>query len=129
MTTAILNIKGRRALPYRLHPAALARLLAFAPSLDAYVRWWISIAAISVAIASATAYVASVNAMLLAGEAMRRDARVLADLEQEYATRSGELLARESPAPLEASAREAGMVDATGVRFLTAGEEPIALSR
>lgn len=92
------------------------------------VRRWLAAAAIAVSVTAIVAYVAAVNAMLLAGEAMKRDARALAALEQEQAALSSSLVARESPAWLESRARASGMVEATGIRFLMGGDS-VALSR
>lgn len=87
----------------------------------------LSIISVAVILASAAAYVAAVNVMLLDGEAMKQDVRILAQRRQEYAGRQSALAARESPAWLEARARADGMVDASTVRFVAAGDSVAAV--
>lgn len=127
----IFKIAKAHMLPRR--PVAAALVLprhaeALSLAVSPMVRRRLAGAAIAVSILSVAAYVAAVNAMLLAGEAMKEDAKVLAALEQEYAVLSSSLVARESPAWLESSARANGMVEAQGIRFLMGGDA-VALSR
>lgn len=125
---AILNIARRAVLPHRPMIAALAlprRIPLFEFSISATARHGVSLAAITVAISAAIAYVVAVNVMLFAGETMKQDVRILNVFSQEHSALSSALVSRESPRRLEADARAHGMVEAIGVRFL-AGSEAVA---
>ncbi len=127
----ILKIAQRAAFPHRPMIAALAlplRIPVFAMPVSATARYWISGAAIAVAVAAAVAYMIAVNVMLFAGETMKNNGRILNVLSQEHAALSSVLISRESPRQIEADARAHGMVEAIGVRFL-AGSDTVALSR
>ncbi len=108
---------------------ALERSLsAWAISGSVRLRQWLSSALIAAGVGAAITYVIAVNAILLHGEAVKRERKAVAALEQEYAALQARLLARQSPAWLEAEARRGGMVAVTGIRYLTA-HQSVALSR
>lgn len=108
---------------------ALERSLsAWAISGSVRLRQWLAVALIAAGVGAAITYVIAVNAILLHGEAVKRERRAVSALEQEYAALQARLLARQSPAWLEAEARRGGMVAVTGIRYLTA-HQSVALSR
>ena len=128
---AIFKITRRTALLRSPTIAALAvarRSPLFAIPVSAGARYVISVAAIIAAILAAIAYVVAVNVMLLAGETMKHDGRILNALLQERSALSSALGSRESPRRIEADARAHGMVEAIGVRFLSP-TDTVALSR
>lgn len=113
--------------PHRAIALALPRL-AFWGIAHGYVRWrWVSVGAVTLIIAASALYVVTVNALLLHGEAMRRAVGALAELERERAALEEQFLQRRSPSWLAATARSRGMVEASGVRYLTP-PSPVALS-
>ena len=107
---------------------ALPRVRAFSWSLGDRFGRRLGAGALIISIASGIAYVIAVNAILLHGEAMKREGKTLAALEQEYAAFEIELLGRQSPAWLSAQARTQGMVAVEGLRYLTR-HQSVALSR
>lgn len=115
----------------RAGPAAAVLALPHAPALSLAIgepiRRRIAVVLLAVVIAAIVAYVVAVNAILLHGEAMKREEKTLAALEQEYAALHSKLLGRQSPAWLEAQARRQGMVSVQGLRYLT-HYQSIALS-
>lgn len=127
----ILEIAKLQSLSRRPGVAAFAlprHSRAFALPISEAARRWTAIAAILVALAAVIAYVAAVNVILFAGEAMKQDQKALGVLQQEHAALSSVLVARESPAWLETHARANGMVEAVGIRFLDQNNA-VALSR
>lgn len=90
-------------------------------------RQWFAGAAIVCIVCAAVAYIVAVNAMVLAGEEMRRQGTELAKLEQRHALLQSALVERQSPAWLQSHALNYGMVEATSVRYLRT-HEPIALA-
>ncbi|MDP3727397.1 MAG: hypothetical protein Q8R35_02015 [bacterium] len=120
--TTILNIAKRYAFRERSAATAVLALPRFPRvlTLPFSGRAWrgIAMGALVVAVLAVAAYVAAVNAILLAGEDMKQDRKVLSSLQQEHALLAAALAAQESPAWLEANARAQGMVEATGIHFL-----------
>lgn len=113
----------------RRHPIAAAIPWLPQLALPAGLRWrWLAMGALGLAVTAATLYVVAVNALLLHGEAMRRASGGLAALERERAALAEELLVRRSPSWLSANARDYGMVEASGMRYLTP-PSPVALSQ
>ena len=119
MKIAKLQVLSRR--PTAAVFAMPRRTWAFNLPISEAARQWVAFAAIAVAIIAVISYVVAVNTILLSGEAIKRDRMTLNALQQEQAALSSMLVARESPASLEARARASGMVEVTGVRFLDSG--------
>lgn len=109
---------------FRLFWPAEFSLFPLSPAL----RKYLSAFSIGIAFAAIAIYIAAVNAMLLDGQAINREAKVLARLEQDYAALQSLLVQRQSPAQLQANALENGMVAAAGVRYINSGQ-PVAFSR
>ncbi len=107
---------------------ALPRMRALAWSLGDRFGRRLGAGALIIGIVSGIAYVVAVNAILIHGEAMKREGKTLAALEQEYAVLQIELLGRQSPAWLSLQARTQGMVVVEGLRYLTR-HQSVALSR
>lgn len=127
-------LKNMIAAPWnRTAPAATALALpharAFSWSFSDRLRRRLGAGALIISIASGIAYVIAVNAILLHGEAMKREEKTLGVLEQEYAALQIELLSRQSPAWLSAQARTQGMVAVEGLRYLTTRHQSVALFR
>lgn len=125
--------KNMIAVPWnRTAPAAVAlalpRVRALAWSLGDRFGRRLGAGAAIIGIASGIAYVIAVNAILLHGEAMKREGKTASALEQEYAALEIELLGRQSPAWLSLQARTQGMVVVEGLRYLTR-HQSVALSR
>ncbi|MDP3727095.1 MAG: hypothetical protein Q8R35_00460 [bacterium] len=130
--TTILNIAKRYALRERSAATAVLALPRFprALTLPFGGRAWrgVIMGAVIVMVLAAAAYVAAVNAILLAGEDVKQDRNILSSLQQEHALLAAALAAQESPAWLEANARAQGMVEATGIHFLNSAGA-VAFSR
>lgn len=116
----------------RTGSAAAVLALPHAPALSLVIgermRRRIAVVLLAVVTAAVGAYVIAVNAILLHGEAMKREEKSVAALEQEYAALHTKLLGRQSPAWLEAQARTQGMVSVQGLRYLT-HYQSVALSQ
>lgn len=121
-------------LPARTPPQialAASRLAWYAASfrLSASARTWqaCSTASAVIAVMAVIVYIVAVNAILLSGEAIRREATELNTLERKNRTLANALVERQSPSWLELSARGGGMVTAGNVRYL-ARDQAVALS-
>ena len=113
--------------PHAMTSALPLRLLGAWSLVGERRRQWLAIAAIACIACAAAAYIVAVNAMVLAGEEMRRQGVELAKLEQRHALLQSVLAERQSPAWLQVRAMNHGMVEAVSIRYLRA-HEPIALA-
>lgn len=91
------------------------------------IRRWIAVGALAVCGTAVIAYVAAVNAMMLDGEAMRRVSAWVAVSERERALVESRLIGRQAPSALRLLAANGQMVEAEGIRYLSASQ-PVALS-
>ncbi|OHA09026.1 MAG: hypothetical protein A3B37_03575 [Candidatus Sungbacteria bacterium RIFCSPLOWO2_01_FULL_59_16] len=85
-------------------------------------RFWIAIALVAATLASLAAYVVAVNAILLAGETIRREETALRILDQENALLASRAAERQSPLWLERQSRLQGLTEAGSIRYLRPGE-------
>lgn len=91
-------------------------------------RRWLGFFFGGIIFSAAVFYIVSVNAMLLGGEAIRKDSGILKQIRREHALLKGSAIRRESPAWLEGESRKNGMVDAGSLRYVSPGAS-VALSR
>lgn len=105
-------------LAYRMHPMRFSALPRAAFFSSARGRYSVSLLFIFVAIASAAAYVAGVNIMLVQGAEMKKLDREAAFYEDETGRLQDTAVRQTSPSFLEETARNAGLVQSSGVRYL-----------
>lgn len=119
-------------IPSRSHAFVLLALPRLAPrslALTIGVRRWLAIGFAVIGASAAAAYIVAVNAILLSGAATQRQNTLITALQRERTEFENILIARQSPAWLQARAAGNGMVAVSGLRYLTLGEPPVALSR
>lgn len=128
--TQRIRVHGSADISLRMEhavPLAIPRLFSWRGTVSAPSRVRIAGMLAGIAIMAVISYIVAVQAMLLGGEALRGERRVLEELEQETAVLQGLLAERRSPLAIQASSRVNGMVEVTTVRYVTA-HPTVALS-
>lgn len=124
MKSRLKNIQQQARVAVAAYPMAFP-LPKFALSAK---RHWLGFFLCGIIFAAAVLYIASVNAMLLGGEAIRKESGVLKELKREQALLNDSAIRRESPAWLEDESRKGGMVDVGALRYVGSGAS-VAFSR
>ena len=90
----------------------------YGPYLGSRARRWWALTLVLIGGSALLSYVIAVNAILLAGVAIREHTGTLQSLERESRRLQQELIRLQSPAWLVERSRQEGMVRADGVRYL-----------
>ncbi|MEK9148362.1 MAG: hypothetical protein AAB650_02895 [Patescibacteria group bacterium] len=106
----------------------LPRIFSFRIAFGAAASRWTAIIIAAVGLAAIVVYISAVNAILLGGEALKKDQIILERLEYDLAGLRQIAAERESPAWIQAHSTLNGMVAVSTIRYIRS-DQSVALAR